>query len=95
MSEIININVIIADRPYPLKIQKDEESCVRNAVKLIKDKMMEMQKTYASSDKLDYLAMTALTISVSLQQIQGNDSLSTYEKLSQLDAALLLFLERM
>lgn len=69
---VININVIIADRPYPLKIRKDEEEEVRKAAKAINEKVMQFQQVYAAKDKQDYLAMCALMYAV--QNIENQRS---------------------
>ncbi len=63
-ADIININVIIADRPYPLKIKKSEEEDVRNAAREINEKVKQFQQVYAAKDKQDYLAMSALMYAV-------------------------------
>lgn len=63
-ADIININVIIADRPYPLKIKKSEEEGVRKAAKEINEKVKQFQQVYAAKDKQDYLAMSALMYAV-------------------------------
>ena len=63
-ADIININVIIADRPYPLKIKKSEEEDVRNAAREINEKVKQFQQIYAAKDKQDYLAMSALMYAV-------------------------------
>jgi cell division protein ZapA len=63
-SELININLIIADRPYPLKVKPEEEEMVRNAAKQINQKVKELQDLYAAKDKQDFLAMSALMYAV-------------------------------
>ncbi len=65
--ELININVLIFDRVYPLKIHRNEEEKVRQAAKNINDKVIEYQKLYAGRDKQDFLAMIALTLAVDSQ----------------------------
>ncbi|MCB9256544.1 MAG: cell division protein ZapA [Chitinophagales bacterium] len=62
--DIININVIIADRPYPLKIKQSEEEDVRKAAKEVNEKVTQFQQVYAAKDKQDYLAMSALMYAV-------------------------------
>lgn len=65
MDEIIeNISVIVADRPYRLKVKSSEVATVKKAAKMIKNKMLELQKHYEVKDKQDYLAMSALTFAV-------------------------------
>lgn len=62
--ELININVIVADRPYRLKIKPAEEETIRQAAKQINDKIKEFQNTYDAKDKQDYLAMTTILFAV-------------------------------
>ena len=62
--ETININLIIADRPYPLKIKVSEEEDIRIAAKDINRRVKDFQNIYTAKDKQDYLAMCALFISV-------------------------------
>jgi len=58
--EELTITVHIAERPYRLKIQRDEEEVVRQAVKEINAKIRGYSSTYAFNDKQDLLAMAAL-----------------------------------
>ncbi len=62
--DLININVIIADRPYRLKVKPEEEENVRKAAKLINNKVKEYQNEYAAKDKQDYVSMCALMYAV-------------------------------
>lgn len=62
--ETININLIIADRPYPLKIKLSEEEDIRIAAKEINQKVKDFQQSYSAKDKQDYLAMCALTFAM-------------------------------
>lgn len=91
-ADIININVIIADRPYPLKIKKNEEEDVRNAAREINEKVKQFQQVYAAKDKQDYLAMSALMYAV--QNIENqrkttNNTSSFEEELKKLEETLL------
>lgn len=90
-ADIININVIIADRPYPLKIKKSEEEDVRNAAKDINDKVKQFQQMYAAKDKQDYLAMSALMYAVQnieSQRIKNSNELNFENELSKLEQIL-------
>ena len=62
--ETININLIIADRPYPLKIKVSEEQDIRIAAKEINQKVKDFQQSQSAKDKQDYLAMCALMYAV-------------------------------
>ena len=90
-TELININLVIADRPYPLKIKPEEEESVRKAAKQLNDKIRDLQKQYAAKDKQDYLAMCALMNEVenlnNKEKVTLSDS-SFINKLSELDVWL-------
>lgn len=95
-SELININVIIADRPYPLKVKPEEEEGIRKAAKQLNERVKEFQNQYEAKDKQDYLAMCALQYTVDLQNLRGQLEQSdeaVSEKLSSLDNTLASFLE--
>lgn len=64
MSDHLNINVTIADRPYRLKLKPSEEEAVRQAAKIVNEKVKEFQQMYAGKDKQDFLAMSALMFAV-------------------------------
>lgn len=57
-----SISVIIADRPYRLKVTEDQEEKVRIAAKLINHTMKELSGVYHYRDKQDLLAMAALQV---------------------------------
>ena len=60
MDEKLSIRVNIADKYYPLKINRDEEERIRKAARLINDKVLQYKQKYVDKDVLDFLAMTAL-----------------------------------
>jgi cell division protein ZapA (FtsZ GTPase activity inhibitor) len=61
MSEV-NIKVEIAGSIFPLKVNADDESNIKEAVNLINTKLNEFQRTYAVKDKKDVLAMVMLQL---------------------------------
>lgn len=63
-SQIININITICGRSYPLKINASEELAIRETVKDINAKIQEYQEMFSGKDNQDYLAMTLLTIAM-------------------------------
>jgi len=95
-SETININVVIADRPYRLRIKPEEEEYVRLAAKTIKEKIKELQTMYEAKDKQDYLAMTALMYCVDIlnQKASAENELNNFNgKITELDGILSEFLK--
>ena len=55
MSDEMHINVVIADRPYRLKIKPEEEETVRKAARTINDRVKEYQQAFLSKDKQELL----------------------------------------
>lgn len=96
MSEPLKIKVNIANRTYPLTIDRKDEEQVRKAVVIIRQAMERFEEKYAVSDKQDALAMTALQMANQMLSKTNDDSskdsdvvldrLRTME--SQLDAVL-------
>jgi cell division protein ZapA (FtsZ GTPase activity inhibitor) len=85
------ISVIIADRPYRLKVSTpEEEYTFRKAGKLIGDKMQEYASNFAFRDKQDLLAMVGLQLAVEmLNQQHVSESQEKLKKhLEDLDLTL-------
>ncbi len=58
---LLSITVWLAGRSYRLRIKPEEESAVRNSVKLADAKVNEMRTHYAGKDDQDFMAMTLLS----------------------------------
>ena len=61
MSEV-NIKVEVAGSVYPLKVDTEDEQNVKEAVKLINNKIAEFERNYAIKDKKDVLGMVMLQL---------------------------------
>lgn len=83
MDEKLSINVNVAERLYPLKIDRDDEEKIRKAAKLINDKVMLYKQRYSDKDVQDYLAMAALQFVIKL--IECEDKTDTSEFMSELN----------
>ena len=57
MSELIPVNILIADRSYRLKIEPADEEMVRKTAALINDKIGEFRNQFAGKDMQDYVSM--------------------------------------
>jgi len=90
-NETVNINVLIAERLYPLKVTQSDEEKVRSAVKLVNEKIKEYQALYDGKDKQDYMAMCLLNFAVEQEnlqkELQQNDRLME-EKIIELEEVL-------
>ena len=60
MSELIPVNILVADRTYRLKIDGADEEMVRKTAGLINDKITEFKTHFAGKDMQDYVAMVLL-----------------------------------
>ncbi len=57
---LLSITVWLAGRSYRLRVKPEEESAVRNAVKVADSKVNEMRAHYAGKDDQDFMAMSLL-----------------------------------
>ncbi|GGF14872.1 cell division protein ZapA [Hymenobacter cavernae] len=90
MSEL-SIKIRVADRDYPMRVSPQEEERLRQAGKLLNDRIKEFREQYGIQDKQDLLAMAALStmadgLKVSKEK-DGTDAALT-ERLSRLDKLL-------
>ena len=85
-----SITVLIAGRPYPLKIKAGDEATIRKIVKEINEKVNRFQLTYTKKDKQDCLSMAVLTYAVDLHKAQQKNTpnANLSNRLSQLDQLL-------
>jgi len=92
--EMISITVLIAGRPYPLRVKAADEAAIRRIVKEINEKVNRFQLNYTKKDKQDCLSMALLTYAVDLFKLRQNgrgmsdDFDQTMSKIEQLDELL-------
>ena len=60
MTELIPVNIVIADRTYRLKIEGKDEEMVRKTANLINEKITEFRTKFAGKDMQDYVSMVLL-----------------------------------
>ena len=89
MSELIPVNIVIADRTYRIKTQTTDEEVIRKTVKMINDKLFEFKAQFAGKDMQDYLAMVIIwyaTQSVGGAAVVSKDVIDVLTKMEgQLD----------
>ncbi len=91
MGDKLSIKLHIANRIYPMKIERKSEEYIRNAVKQIEGRLKFYEENYAIKDKQDLLAMCLIEYaskfeSVSNKNVVEDDGLT--EKLSEIEAIL-------
>ena len=60
MDDKLSIRLNIADRFFPLKVNRDEEERLRKAAKLINDRITKYKLKYTSKDLQDIMSMVIL-----------------------------------
>lgn len=91
MDGTTNITVLIAGRPYPLKIKDGDEPVIRRIVKEVNDKIALFQNTYPCKDRQDWITMVLLTYAVDVHKAQALTTAldpQLADKLSQIDDLL-------
>ncbi len=87
----LSITVVIADRPYKLKVKRSEEEGVRKAAKNIEEQMQNYASYFEFKDKQDLLAMVALQFAASSidfeEQLRYRDN-EMLGKLAEIDQVL-------
>ncbi|HHU56774.1 MAG TPA: cell division protein ZapA [Bacteroidales bacterium] len=72
MDEKLSIRVNVADRFYPLRVDRGDEERIRKAAKLINDKVLQYKQRYNDKDVQDFLAMAALQYVIKVLEIENN-----------------------
>lgn len=85
MDDKLSIRVNVADRYYPLRVDRDDEERIRKAAKLINDKVLQYKQRYNDKDVQDFLAMAALQYVIKTLEIE-----TTQDATPVLDAVALL-----
>ncbi len=91
MGEKLSIKLHIANRIYPMKIERDSEEYIRTAVKKIEGRLKFYEENYAIKDKQDMLAMCLIEYaskfeSVNNKNVIEDDGLT--DKLNEIEAIL-------
>ena len=95
MEEKLAIKVQIAERFYPLKIERRDEEKVRKAAKIINDRLLQYKQRYTDKDPQDFLAMAALQFVIQLLDCEYKQNLlSLEEELEALNEELDSLLEK-
>ena len=80
MDDQLSIKVQIAERFYPLKIQRKDEEKIRKAARLINDKVLQYKQRYTDKDAQDFMAMAALQFVINLLDCQQQQNVVSLEK---------------
>ena len=84
-TEMIPVNITIADRNYRVRIAPNDEEAVRKTAALINQKMIEFKNLYAGKDMQDYISMVLLWFTTE-QQSNGQNLYEVESLQNQIDA---------
>jgi cell division protein ZapA len=91
----LSIRVNIADRYYPLKIERKDEENIRKAAKKINEKIFQYKKKYSDKDLQDFLAMAALQFVTQLiEKEESNDMSPIIDYVKELNEGLDVYLQK-
>jgi cell division protein ZapA (FtsZ GTPase activity inhibitor) len=89
MDDKLSIKVNVAERYYPLKIERKDEEKIRKAARLINDKVLQYKQRYTDKDVQDFLAMAALQFVTRVIEMEDKFDISPLElKLQELNEEL-------
>lgn len=95
MEDKLSIRVNVADRYYPLKIDRNDEEKIRKAAKMINEKVLQYKQRYTDKDLQDFLAMAALQFVIKLIESETKFDVSpVLDELTELDEWLGEYLEK-
>jgi cell division protein ZapA (FtsZ GTPase activity inhibitor) len=84
MDDKLSIRVNVADRYYPLKVERQDEEKIRRAARLINEKVMQYKQRYTDKDVQDFLAMAALQFVIKLNEEEEKTSSNLPDTLKEL-----------
>ncbi len=87
MHQPIPVNITIADRTYRVKIDPNDESGVRQSVKIINEKVTEFKTNFPGKDMPDYISMVLVWFATESKNktVSLPDEKILLEKLSQIE----------
>ena len=87
----LNIKINIANRTYPMTINRDAEENIRKSVKKIEERLKFYEKNYAIKDRQDLLAMCLIEIATKFESVSNSTSKENKDvqlKLESIESAL-------
>ncbi len=89
MDDKLSIKINIADRYYPLKIDRKDEEKIRKAARSINEKVLQYKQKYSDKDSQDFLAMAALQFVIKVIDTEGETKDDeVYDKIRELNDEL-------
>ena len=95
MDEKLSIRVSVADRYYPLKIDRNQEEVIRKAAKMIHEKVLQYKQRYKDKDTQDFLAMASLQYVIKVIEAENKTDVSpVLDEIKVMEQELREFLDK-
>jgi cell division protein ZapA len=95
MDDKLSIRVNIADRFYPLKIDRNEEESIRKAARLLNERVLQYKQRYADKDVVDFMAMSALQLVTRLVELEDKQDVEpVIESIKELNDELAEYIKQ-
>ncbi|MDE5417103.1 cell division protein ZapA [Labilibaculum sp. DW002] len=95
MDEKLSIRVNVADRFYPLKIDRKQEEVIRKAAKMINEKVLQYKQRYKDKDTQDFLAMASLQYVIKVIEAENKTDVSpVLDEIKVMEQELREFLDK-
>ncbi len=90
MSQLIPVNITVADRSFRLRIEPEDEEIVRKTIKTINEKIAEYKTNFVGKDMQDYVSMVLLWFATEQQKPTPEQTVQTesLEKLNRIEDML-------
>ena len=75
MDDKLAINIMIAERRYPMKIDRGDEEKIRRAAKILNERILQYRQAYAGKDIQDFMAMSALEFVMKMHDLMDNQDM--------------------
>ena len=80
----LSIKLHVANRIYPMKIERDSEEYIRNAIKKIEGRLKYYEDNYAIKDKQDLLAMCLIEYASKFETLNNKKEVEDDDLIEQL-----------
>lgn len=75
MDDKLAINIMIAERRYPMRIDRGDEERIRRAAKILNERILQYRQAYAGKDNQDFMAMSALEFVMKMHDLMDNQDM--------------------
>ena len=89
--DLLSVKIRIADREYPMKVKPEDEARVRQAGRVINERIKSYREQFGIDDKQDLLSMVAfdsLVDKLKIEDQQGHQDSDALHKVNELNELL-------